>query len=65
MTTAILDYSQAEITDKLTKENLLENEQFLDDAKRFLVERGGYSATDVQNKEDVMMLTWNIFVIRM
>tara|TARA_B100001939_G_scaffold151921_1_gene131267 strand:- start:3196 stop:6708 length:3513 start_codon:yes stop_codon:yes gene_type:complete len=52
VTTAILDYSQAD-TDKLNKENLLENEQFLDDAKKFLIERDGFSASEVQNKEDV------------
>ena len=32
---------------------MLENEQFLDDAKNFLIERDGFSASEVQNKEDV------------
>ena len=50
--TAIFDYSQAD-PDKLTKENLLQNEQFLEDARLFLIERDGYSAKEVQDKNEV------------
>ena len=50
--TAIFDYSQAD-PDKLTKENLLLNEQFLEDARLFLIERDGYSAKEVQDKNEV------------
>ena len=50
--TAVLDYSQAD-PNQLKKENLLENDQFLEDARLFLVERDGFSAKEVQDKEAV------------
>ena len=45
-----LDYS---FTDELSRENLLKNEDFLNDARLFLIDRDGYSAKEVQNDEDV------------
>jgi len=50
--TAVLDYSQAD-PDQLKKENLLENDKFLEDARLFLIERDGFSAKEVQDKEEV------------
>jgi len=37
----------------LNKETLLQNDEFLSDARTFLIKRGGYSADDVRDKEDV------------
>jgi hypothetical protein len=48
----VTDYSQLE-TKELNKDKLLGNEQFIEDAQTFLIERGGYTANDVQKSEDV------------
>ena len=48
----VTDYSQLE-TKELNKDKLLSNEQFIEDAQTFLIERGGYTANDVQKSEDV------------
>ena len=37
---------------ELTREKLLENEQFITDAQTFLIDRGGYKADDILKAED-------------
>ena len=47
-----MDYSQSP-TDKLNKEELLKNEDFLTDASLFLIDRGGYQADELVKDEDI------------
>jgi len=39
--------------DEINKDGLIKNDQFLDDATAFLIERGGYDAEDLMSEKDV------------
>ena len=47
----IENYSKSE-KKELSKEKLLQNEQFITDAQTFLIDRGGYKADDILKAED-------------